>query len=152
MLVTKEDSRPRVWKALKDWDWTPLMECMSMQDMSALGGRICALDCAQTLAALCAAPELPAADGACTAVVTFGGLPRLVELLSDRVSHPLTRAASLSVLYAVCRRSPMALAQDVLLTMGALGPTIKLLDHPIIPLISKAHAAAIMLRFIMPDK
>eukprot|EP00955_Chlamydomonas_euryale_P085555 364111-Chlamydomonas_euryale.AAC.1 len=99
---------------MRDWDWAPLTECLVMQHMSALGGRNMALDCAVALQLLCGAPELSIADGACAAVVAGGGLPRLVALLEERVSHPLAVGAALSVMYAVCRRNPMALARQLL--------------------------------------
>uniref|UniRef100_A0A7R9YSV6 Uncharacterized protein n=1 Tax=Chlamydomonas euryale TaxID=1486919 RepID=A0A7R9YSV6_9CHLO len=152
VLASFEDSRQRVWKAMRDWDWAPLTECLVMQHMSALGGRNMALDCAVALQLLCGAPELSIADGACAAVVAGGGLPRLVALLEERVSHPLAVGAALSVMYAVCRRNPMALARQLLVDEQGLQAIAKLLDHPIVPLISKAHSAAVLLRFVMPDK
>ena len=53
----------------------------------------------------------------------------------------MTRAGILSVMNAVMRRSPSALSESVILGMGALKPLVAMFDHPVIPLINKAHAA-----------
>ena len=63
------------------------------------------------------------------------------QLLNDRVSHPMTRAAVLSVLNGVMRKNPSALSETVILGMGALKPLVAMFDHPVIPLINKADAA-----------
>ncbi len=31
VLAQKEDSRPRLWKAIKEWDWSLLFSCLQMQ-------------------------------------------------------------------------------------------------------------------------
>ena len=31
VLCIKEDSRPRLWKAMKEWEWTPLISCLQIQ-------------------------------------------------------------------------------------------------------------------------
>ncbi|GAX74113.1 hypothetical protein CEUSTIGMA_g1562.t1 [Chlamydomonas eustigma] len=151
VLCLKDDSRPRIWKAMKEFDWSLLFSCLQLQDRSQLGGRNAALDATTALAALCSAPEPAIAQGACNAVIAGNGLRPMVQLLSDRVSHPMTRAAVLSVLNAVMRRNPSALSEEVVLGMGALKPLIYMFDHAIIPLINKSYAAACLLRFIMPD-
>lgn len=63
------------------------------------------------------------------------------QLLSDRISHPMTRAGVLSVLHSVTRRNPGALAENVIVQLEALKPLINMFDQPIVPLINKAHAA-----------
>lgn len=65
----------------------------------------------------------------------------VAQLLSDRISHPMTRAGVLSVLHSVTRRNPGALAENVIVHLEALKPLINMFDQPIVPLINKAHAA-----------
>ena len=31
ILATHEDTRPRLWRAMRDWDWTPLVRCLGLQ-------------------------------------------------------------------------------------------------------------------------
>ncbi|GFH20067.1 uncharacterized protein HaLaN_17128 [Haematococcus lacustris] len=38
-----------------------------------------------------------------------------------------------------------------MITLGGLLPIVSLLEHPIVPLLYKAHTAAVLLRFILPD-
>lgn len=152
VLAQKEDSRTRLWKAMKDWDWAPLFKsCLQIQDLSQLGGRNAALDVMQAISALCSAPEGPVSDGACQVVINHQGLEPMIHLMSDRVSHPLTRGSILSVLEAIMRKSPGSVSEHIINGLCALKPIISMFEHPVVPLFYKAHGAACLLRYIMPD-
>ena len=136
---------------MKEWDWSPLLACLKIQDLSQLGGRNAALDAMLAISALCCAPEGLVSEGACLAITSHNGLEPIVKLLSDRISHPMTRASSLTVLEAILRRSPGTVSEHVINGLSALGPILSMFEHPVVPLVNKAHAAACLLRFIMPD-
>eukprot|EP00195_Chlamydomonas_chlamydogama_P007615 CAMPEP_0202908722 /NCGR_PEP_ID=MMETSP1392-20130828/47033_1 /ASSEMBLY_ACC=CAM_ASM_000868 /TAXON_ID=225041 /ORGANISM="Chlamydomonas chlamydogama, Strain SAG 11-48b" /LENGTH=386 /DNA_ID=CAMNT_0049598193 /DNA_START=63 /DNA_END=1220 /DNA_ORIENTATION=- len=151
VLASKDDSRPRLWRAMRDWNWGPLIGCLQLQDRSQLGGRNAAHDAMLALACLTGAKENDIANGACNALVNYEGLKPLVELLKNRVTHPIAKACTLTVLNAIMRRHPGALSEYVVMDLGALQPIVNLFSHEVVPLINKAHAAACLLRFIMPD-
>lgn len=151
VLAQKEDSRSRLWKVMKDWDWTPLLRCLSIQDLSQLGGRHAALDAMLAISALCCAPEGPIAEGSCEKITSTNGLEPMVKLLTDRLSHPLTKASILTVLESIMRRSSGAVSEHVINGLSALGPILSCFSSPVVPLVNKAHAAACLFRFIMPD-
>ncbi|KAL6747014.1 hypothetical protein V8C86DRAFT_1406422 [Haematococcus lacustris] len=63
----------------------------------------------------------------------------------------MARAAGVSILNQIMRRAPAPLCEEVMITLGGLLPIVSLLEHPIVPLLYKAHTAAVLLRFILPD-
>ncbi|KAL6747013.1 hypothetical protein V8C86DRAFT_2923512 [Haematococcus lacustris] len=73
-IVMKDDSRPRLWRQLREWDWTPLVACLRLQDVSQLGGRNAAHDLLAALELLCCAPAGDAGTIACNHIVASGGL------------------------------------------------------------------------------
>lgn len=151
VISKHDDTRPRLWRQLRDWDWSHLIGCLRMQDLSQLGGRNAAHDAMAVLDAMCSAPEGDVGSQCCTHVVNSGGLQAIVKVLQDRVSHPMAKAGGVSVLNQIMKRAPSTVCEEVMIAGGGLRPVITMLSNPIIPLLFKAHAAAVLLRFIMPD-
>ncbi|KAF5828620.1 hypothetical protein DUNSADRAFT_17309 [Dunaliella salina] len=141
VLTKYEETSLRLWRYLKDWDWAPLIQCLCLQDVSQLGGRNAAYDTMAILDSFCSHPKGDIGNSACTAVVKADGIRAIVDVLYNKVSHPLARAAGLSVLNQIMRRSPAATCEEVMMSAGGLMPCVSLLDHPVVPLINKAHAA-----------
>ncbi|MEW5305786.1 MAG: hypothetical protein WDW36_008304 [Sanguina aurantia] len=145
VLATHDDSRPRLARALRDWDWAPLAQALGLTAMTQLGGRNASYDAAATLEALCCAGDGgggdAAAAAACSSVVGCGGLPLLVQVLSSRISHPLAKGAAVSVLNAVMRRAPLSTCEQVCEGLAGLEHIISVFAHPVVPLLHKANAA-----------
>ncbi|KXZ55790.1 hypothetical protein GPECTOR_2g1340 [Gonium pectorale] len=80
-VVSREpDTRPRLWRLMRaDWDWSPLVACLDLTEMSQLGGRSACYDAAATLEAMCCAPEQDIANGACAALMAANGPAHMVK-------------------------------------------------------------------------
>ncbi|KAG2434236.1 hypothetical protein HXX76_007961 [Chlamydomonas incerta] len=152
-VVSREsDSRPRLWRLMRaDWDWTPLVACLDLTEMSQLGGRSACYDAAAAMEAMCCAPEGDIANGACNALLAAGGPKHMVKVLRTRNAHPMAKACCVAVLNQLLRRASPEVCEEVVVGLSALEPVAGVFGHPVIPLVYKAHAAACMLRYVMPD-
>ncbi|GIL86141.1 hypothetical protein Vretimale_13843 [Volvox reticuliferus] len=152
VVSREQDSRPRLWRLMRaDWDWKPLVACLDLTDMSQLGGRSACYDAAAVMEAMCCAPEPDIANGACAALMAAGGPTHMVKVLRTRHAHPMSKAACVAVLNQLLRRASPEACEEVVLGLGALEPLAAVFLHPVIPLVYKAHAAACLLRYVMPD-
>ncbi|GLC38829.1 hypothetical protein PLESTB_000711000 [Pleodorina starrii] len=152
VVAREQDTRPRLWRLMRaDWDWRPLVACLDLTDMSQLGGRSACYDAAAAMEALCCAPEVELANGACAALMAAGGPAHMVKVLRTRHAHPMAKAASVAVLNQLLRRASPAACEEVVVGLSALEPLAVVFLHPVIPLVYKAHSAACMLRYVMPD-
>ncbi|GFR47829.1 hypothetical protein Agub_g9607 [Astrephomene gubernaculifera] len=152
VVAREADSRPRLWRLMRsEWDWSPLVGCLDLTEMSQLGGRSACYDAAAALEALCCAPEQDIANGACAALMAAGAPAHMVKVLRTRTAHPMAKAACVAVLNQLLRRSSPAACEEVALGLGALEPLAAVFGHPVIPLLYKAYAAACLLRYVMPD-
>jgi hypothetical protein len=78
VLVSNDDSRSRLWRQLRDWDWSPLVACLKLQGLSQLGGRNAAYDAMRVLDVLCGStegsPPNDVAGLACSNLISAGGV------------------------------------------------------------------------------
>ncbi|GLI68391.1 hypothetical protein VaNZ11_012777 [Volvox africanus] len=152
VVAREQDSRPRLWRLMRaDWDWKPLVMCLDLTEMSQLGGRSACYDAAAVMEAMCCAPEPDIANGACAALMAAGGPAHMVKVLRTRHAHPMSKAASVAVLNQLLRRASPEACEEVVVGLAALEPLAAVFLHPVIPLVYKAHAAACLLRYVMPD-
>lgn len=77
------------------------MRRLPPQDLSQLGGRNAAHDAMAVLEHMCSAPEGDVGSQCCNHVINAGGVEAIVDVLQGRVSHPMARAAGVSVLNQV---------------------------------------------------
>lgn len=151
-FASLNDVRMRVHKALRDWDWTPLINAAKLHKiLPEQGGRNCAADCIMMWEALCRAPEQNISDTACNRVVESGGLELIMEVISTRASHPMAKAYGVSCLHHILKKAPGQLADRICREPGALLSLVGILGKPWASLLHQAHAAGCLMRFIMPD-
>ncbi|KAL3157959.1 hypothetical protein ABBQ32_012360 [Trebouxia sp. C0010 RCD-2024] len=103
VLATAEDSRPRVLRATKDWDWRPLVSILEHEDdLPQCGTTLAATDAVLTVQALVATEPAP------DAVITAASKAAAAAVMSR-----FLEASGLQALLKVCRgkhSSPTALA------------------------------------------
>eukprot|EP00798_Chlamydomonas_sp_ICE-L_P021258 gene21258-28178_t len=145
VVISKEDTRPRLWRLMKEWDWTPLFNCLNLLELSSLGGRNAALDTMRIIDTMVNLTGSPVnnnmSNASCSALVQYKGLEPIVSLLKNRIAHPMAKASGLSILNQILRRSPGALAESVIVGQEAMSPIVNLFHHYVVPLLHKAYGA-----------
>ncbi|KAL0037308.1 hypothetical protein WJX79_000973 [Trebouxia sp. C0005] len=116
-LALYEDSRPRVVKVTKEWNWRPLVSVLEHEDdLPQCGTNLAATDGVVIVQALIASEPAPdavitaASRAAAAAVITrfleAGGVPALLQVCGGRHSSPTALASAAHTLLFLLHKLP----------------------------------------------
>ncbi|KAK9824096.1 hypothetical protein WJX72_007705 [[Myrmecia] bisecta] len=177
-LAQAADSRPRIVKAMRDWDWAPLAAAINMEHgMPLCGGRLAAADAVMVLHGVMCAPATPGPadakakkggkkEAAATAatgapgrapdalhrnLLDAGCLSALIKVCMHQDSTPQVKAAAATVILEVISRG-MPDSIDVFLSNRGVDAMVAVLADSRIGLAARANAAACLRLFIISGR
>lgn len=158
-LSASPDSKPRVLRAVKDWDLRPLLDaCVIRRYVGTHGARWAGIDAMQALSHLvdecgtdtqpCTLQDAAAAETVQRAIMAAAGLPTLVSVASSN-GPPLSAGyCACTILHMFKTIGPEISA--IFAQQGGVSAMVRILSNPYVSLEHRAAAAGNLWHFMVP--
>lgn len=160
-LSAAPDSKPRVLKAVKDWDLRPVLDaCVIRQYVGTHGSRGAGIDAIQALSHLVATtaadgqPSTPqdaaAAELVQRAILAAGGLPTLLSVASSN-GPPLSAGYCACAILHIFKTLGPEISDSFAAHRGVTA-MVRILSNPYVSLEHRASAAGNLWHFMVPNE